>query len=94
MSQLPKVTLTKRQLEVLRILRDAVDIDARGYPENQIIYERDVGYVGLKRINGRTLFALLRACALRDISDGGACERYEINETGRKLLAEAEGAEG
>ena len=71
--------LTKRQLEVLRIMRDE---------DEDLVYERGEGYVGDERISGRTLFALLRCCAIRaeDGSEPGGFERYTINETGLGYL--------
>lgn len=72
--------LTKRQLEVLRIMRDE---------EEELVYERGCGYVGDNRISGRTLFALLRCVAISEElgSEPGKFERYSINETGREYLA-------
>jgi len=74
--------LTKRQLEVLRIMRDE---------DEELVYERGIGYVGYSPVAARTVFALLRAMALHAEhgSEPGSFERYTINETGRNLLLEA-----
>lgn len=71
--------MTRRQLEVLRIMRDE---------EEDLVYERGLGYVGEERISGRTLFALLRKVAISAEIDSepGGFERYTINETGRDIL--------
>ena len=76
--------LTKRQREVLEIMDKLVDDEA-----GELVYERGRGYIGLEPVAGRTVFALLRLCAigLEDGSEVGRFERYTINETGRKLLA-------
>jgi hypothetical protein len=73
------MNLTKRQLEVLTIMRDE---------EEELVYERGTGYVGDSSVSGRTLFALLRCCAISAEvgSEPGGFERYTINETGRNLL--------
>ncbi len=72
--------LTKRQIEVLKIMRDE---------EEELVYERGVGYVGVNRISGATLLGLLRCAAisLDQFSEVGDFERYTINETGRSLIA-------
>lgn len=87
MDQLQKyqLPLTKRQRQILTRMRGSRD-NAGG----ELVYEAGVGYLGLERISSRTVFALLRLCAIR--STGGDCgrfERYVINETGLALLAEA-----
>jgi hypothetical protein len=71
--------LTKRQAEVLRVMFD---------DEEELVYERGLGYVGTSRVAARTLFGLLRACAV-NLEPGckfGRFERYTINGTGRELL--------
>jgi len=77
-------TLTKRQLELLAIMRDA---------DEELVYERGTGWVGDTRVSARTLFALLRACAISldqySAQPGEGLERYTLNETGRNLLSEA-----
>jgi hypothetical protein len=57
--------------------------------DEELVYERGLGYVGNESISGRTLFALLRACAISEElgSEVGAFERYSINETGHNYLA-------
>lgn len=74
--------LTKRQLEILRMMRDQ---------DEELVYERGHGYVDLEKVSGRTLFGLLRAFAISlDQSGkvGEGLERYYINGTGKKLLDE------
>ena len=70
--------MTKRQLEVLRIMRDTGE---------ELVYERGEGYMGYSRVAPRTVFALLRVMALRK-TDGspGELERYIIGETGLAIL--------
>jgi hypothetical protein len=81
------IPLSKRQLEVLRILRDNKDTE-----EGELVYERGIGYVGDSPVSAQTVFALLRLAALRptDGSQIGCFERYTINSTGEKLLADNE----
>ena len=57
--------------------------------DGELVYERGSGYIGLEPVAARTVFALLRLCAIsvEDGSEPGRFERYTINETGRKLLA-------
>ena len=74
--------LTKRQLEVLRIMAAHPDDD-----EGELVYERGRGYLGDDPVAPRTLTALLRACAISLDSLSGQVERYHINETGRALVA-------
>lgn len=79
------MTLTKRQREVLTIMRDNRHTD-----DGELVYERGRGYLGLEPVAPRTLYALLRLCAIdldtpqNDIGRG--VERYTINETGEALL--------
>jgi hypothetical protein len=74
--------LTKRQLQVLRIMQDNADNE-----DGELVYERGVGYLGLDRIAPRTLFALLRVCAISaDSFQSGDAERYHINGTGKQIL--------
>ena len=75
--------LTKRQLEVLRIMSD----NEHDPHEGIIVYERGDAYIGDTRIAARTVFALLRACAISELYDGGIhVEHYRINETGKNIL--------
>ena len=78
--------LTRRQLGVLALMARAEALDP-GSDDAELVYERGRGYVGLEPVGGRTLFALLRACAV-SLSDGqvGGLERYRLNETGRALV--------
>lgn len=74
--------LTKRQIEALRIMRDA---------EEELAYERGECWIGSHKFGHRTFFALLRACAIsHDPTSGdpgcGDLEIYTINETGRNLI--------
>jgi hypothetical protein len=58
--------------------------------DEDLVYERGSGYVGdTCVVSGRTLFALLRHCAISEEigSEVGGFERYSINSTGRELLA-------
>lgn len=69
--------LTKRQLEVLALMESGGQDG-----EDELVYERGVGYVGHRRVSGRTVFALLRACAIRaEHNPDAKLERYTINET-------------
>jgi len=74
--------LTPRQLEVLAIMAAHPDDD-----EGELVYERGAAYLGDTRIAARTVFALLRACVIREDGPNAGIERYRINETGRALLA-------
>ena len=71
--------LTKRQLFILRMMHDL---------EEELVYERGHGYVGLTRVGKSTVMALIRAMAIRadPHSTVGKFERYTINETGRSIL--------
>lgn len=71
--------ITKRQLQVLRLMRDN---------DQDFVYERGrSGYVGLERVSKETMLALIRLMAVRldPYSVIGVFERYTINETGRKI---------
>jgi len=70
--------LTRRQLTVLRAMRDREDAE--------IVREHGVAYLGDERVASRTVDALLRACAVKDVSSG-SLERYRINGTGREILS-------
>ena len=75
---------TKRQLEILRMMRDAEDSE-----DGELVYERGRGYVGTDPVAARTVLALLRLCAISaDQFNKGDLERYTINETGKELLKE------
>lgn len=75
--------ITKRQLEILTVMRDRAD-DEFG----ELVYERGRGYVGFTTVAARTVFALLRLCAISACQCGTGIERYRINETGRHLLGQ------
>ena len=73
------MTLTKRQLEALRLMRDEGE---------ELVYERGECFVGNERFGRRTFFALLRHMAIRHVEgEPGGFERYDLNETGQALLA-------
>jgi hypothetical protein len=74
--------MTKRQAEILRQMAERQDDD-----EGEIAYEKGIAYLGNTRIAARTVFALLRmmAISMSQFSTVGTFERYQINETGRKL---------
>ena len=61
--------LTRRQLTVLRAMRDREDAE--------IVREHGVAYLGDERVASRTVDALLRACAVKDVSSG-SLERYRM----------------
>jgi len=77
--------LTRRQLAVLRTMRDREDTDP-GDEDAEIVREHGVAYLGDERVASRTVDALLRACAVKDVSSG-SLERYRINGTGREVLS-------
>ena len=77
-----KGILTKRQIEILKIMYDNEDTD-----DGEIIYEKGIGYLGLERIAPRTIFALLRLCCISLDQYSGNIERYHINGTGEEFLA-------
>lgn len=75
--------LTKRQLEILRLMRDSQHDE-----DGELVYEKGVGYVGLTRVSSRTVDGLLRNAAIH-LETGckiGQFERYTINQTGLELL--------
>ena len=74
--------LTKRQREVLTIMRDKAGSEA-----GEIVYEKGEGYLGNRRISSKTIFSLIRLTALRACGDqNGGLERYRIGQTGIELL--------
>ncbi len=76
-----KGILTKRQIEILKIMYDNEDTD-----DGEIVYDKGIGYLGLKRIAPRTIFALLRVCCISLDQFGGGMEHYHINGTGEDFL--------
>jgi hypothetical protein len=75
---------TKRQLEILRIMRDAGDS-----ADGELVYERGRGFLGTDPVAARTVLALLRLCAISaDQFNKGDLERFHINDTGKELLKE------
>jgi hypothetical protein len=67
--------------------------DHRDDDDGELVYEQGAGgWLGLDRVSPRTVFALLRACAVRaEHRDGDALERYTINETGLALIRRKSG---
>lgn len=81
--------LTRRQLDLLTLMRDREDADP-GCDEAELVREGGDAYLDDTRIASRTVDVLLRACAIRAEQDSHvAFERYRINETGRELLTRA-----
>ena len=74
--------LTKRQRHVLTLMATPSFED-----DGELVYERGRGYIGVEPVGSRTVFALLRLCAI-SLTGGevGSFKRYRINETGRALL--------
>lgn len=75
-------SLTKRQIAVLRKVKAGGDL----------VYERGSAWVGYEQTSTRTVFALLRVCAIRmeSGSEVGRLGRYLINETGEEILRRLE----
>lgn len=79
--------LTRRQREILGLMAAHPDDD-----EGELVYEKGDCWLSLERVAPRTLFALLRACAISlNGGDVGGVERYRINETGHALIKPATG---
>ena len=80
--------LSRRQVEVLALMRDREDADP-GCDEAEMVREGRVVYLGDERVSVGTVYALLRACAVSLETDSrmGGVERYRINGTGREILA-------
>ena len=76
-----KGILTKRQIEILKIMHDNEDTE-----DGEIVYEKGTGYIGLEKIAPRTIFALLRVCCISLDQYGGSMEHYHINGTGEDFL--------
>ena len=76
-----KGILTKRQIEILKIMYDNENTD-----DGEIVYEKGIGYLGLERIAPRTIFGLLRLCCISLDQYGGDMEHYHINGTGEDFL--------
>jgi hypothetical protein len=73
--------LTKRQLDLLQKMRDE---------DEDLVYERGIGYVGLDRFGATTFRALLMACVLRhEDGEPGEFEVYTINSDGLEVLRRA-----
>ena len=78
--------LTKRQVQILTIMRDNADSD-----DGELVYEPGAGaYLGYMPVTTHTVNAFLRMMAIRKEDFEGKLERYTINETGRKLLEQYE----
>ncbi len=84
--------LTKAQRRVLEWLRDAEDsvecASTEVYPEDEIVCEGLVCYIGLVKTSWQTVRALLRLTAISDESDHSNFRRFALNETGRNILAD------
>ena len=76
-----KGILTKRQIEILKIMHDNENTD-----DGEIVYDKGIGYLRLERISPRTIFALLRLCCVSLDQYGGGMEHYHINDTGKDFL--------
>jgi hypothetical protein len=77
--------LTKREAEILTRMRDAPEDSDDG----ELVFDGGrVAWLGLEHVAPRTVFKLLRLCAISadQFSKGGGVERFTINETGRALL--------
>jgi hypothetical protein len=74
-------SLTPRQITVLRLVAAGRDL----------VCESGSAYVGTERTAPRTIYALLRVCAI-SLEDGGkgSFERYRINGTGKEILRRLE----
>jgi hypothetical protein len=86
------MSLTKRQLDALAMMRDNEDSDDEE-TDGEMVKEGLVVMVDQEHFSARTFFALLRYMAISesDGSDGpGGFERWHINETGRRILKAAE----
>ena len=78
--------LTRRQAQILRAMRDAPE----GSDESELVHDGGrVAYRDLEHVAPRTVFALLRMCAISSDQLGreGGVERYHLNGTGRAILA-------
>ena len=79
---MPEENLTKRQREILAQMAAHSDDD-----DGELVYERGRGFLGNDPVAARTVFALLRLCAISlEGGEVGGFERYRINETGQALL--------
>ncbi len=69
--------LTKKQIDMLRVMRDG---------QEDLVFEGERGFIGNHSIGPRMFHSLLRACAIS--STGGVY--YEINGTGLQILEQRE----
>ena len=62
--------------------------------DGELVQEGREVWLGYERSSPQIVYALLRACAIKDVSDSSndVVRRYVINETGRKLLERVEAA--
>lgn len=76
--------LTAKQARILRKMRDE---------DEELVFEKRNGWCGDVRVGSRLVTGLLLLMALRmdPLSVVGGVERYRINDTGKRLLAAAEG---
>lgn len=77
LSQLDKLTLSDRALEMLRL---AIELD------EEIVAEGFVVYVDTESFSRRTLTQLLLCLALKDVSDTKGLRRFVVNDTGQQIL--------
>jgi hypothetical protein len=80
------VSLTKRQQEILQQMADHPNDE-----EGEIVHEGREAWIGETKIAPRTVLALVRMMAVRQLSWGDqGPQYYVINQTGLMILAEAE----
>ena len=78
--------LSPRALAILAIL--ATRWDNEDDFDGELVQEGREVWLGYERSSPQIVYALLRACAIKDVSDSSSdiVRRYVINETGRTLL--------
>lgn len=78
--------LGRRAMEVLGIMAAREHDD-----DGELVWEGREIWVGDERTSSAVALELLRACAVKDVSDhpDSAMRRYAINETGRAIIARA-----
>ena len=77
------MSITAKQSRILKKMRDE---------DEELVFERGVGYCGDERVGSHLVMGLLRLMAVRmdSYSTVGGVERYTIGELGRALLEAAE----
>jgi hypothetical protein len=73
--------LTKRQLQILRLMRDRYE---------ELVDGLGVARVGAELTSHTVTLALLQAGAITITDTWGDCRRYSITETGRQMLKSAQ----